>query len=284
MTKAGGRSRKKEKKGEDNGIIVDDLPLLFWWEKGCILVVAIVVALFFQGYIAFEVISGQFGDVADTANPMFEELQATVDNFKKRTYSSKVPKEEHWEYLRDSRKHALVRISVPGEGDVYLQNNGYHEGHAGHTRLPDIFYRGVFFGLSAWNAHIDEERDSERDDAWTEDIEEDIWGMEPKPDFVAPCEFSSESHDWYVEALCPYYDLDGREEIDKMMLMHKMRLLGRVYHQPVIYSWWTHRWGGKTDAEAVIMQSVHPTTSHHPALKSHAPVWRSPGVQVGPGN
>ena len=109
MTKAGGRSRKKEKKGEDNGIIVDDLPLLFWWEKGCILVVAIVVALFFQGYIAFEVISGQFGDVADTAHPMFEELQATVDNFKNEHTRQKFPK-------RSTGSICAIRESMPSCG------------------------------------------------------------------------------------------------------------------------------------------------------------------------
>ena len=46
--------------GEDRQLddIVDDLPLIFWWEKLFLLILGIAIALFFQDFIAIEIITG----------------------------------------------------------------------------------------------------------------------------------------------------------------------------------------------------------------------------------
>ena len=224
MTKAGGRSRKKEERRGQWDYRRRSSPL--FCGKGCILVVAIVVALFFQGYIAFEVISGQFGESPTRRILCLRNFRLLWIILKNEHTRQKFPKRSTGSICA-IRKACLVRISVPGEGDVYLQNNGYHEGHAGHTRLPDIFYRGVFFGLSAWNAHIDEERDSSatmRGPRTSRKIF-GAWSQSPtllrRANFRASRTIGTSKH-WSL--LRPRWE----EEIDKMMLMHKMRLLGRV--------------------------------------------------------
>ena len=148
-----------------------------------------------------------------------------------------------------------------------------------HKRLPPIFYRGIFFGISAWNAYIDEENDLDTDKTWNENIEQELLNLDTPPEFIAPCEFRNDDFDWFAEALCPYYPLDAMDDGEKKVLIHKLRLLGRVYHQPTIYMWWPHKWGTQHH-HANIMQSVHPTINHMPGLKSHHPVFRLPTVGI----
>lgn len=186
-------------------------------------------------------------------------------------------------------KHArmFARTNVAIRPDL---NTTYHHHRRatkrGHLPLPDLFYRGVVFGVAAHNTHDILYMSTNSSDPLSE-LHDDLVNMRPRPTLIMDRYSFENETNWDEPGFAVFFDYEdlrtqGFKANDPQPWQHaerKIMTIARKYKQVCIYRWHPHRWGEGTKDNAfkhtTIVQDVLPTRTGLNIVRSTAIVYES---------
>ncbi|CAM9239896.1 unnamed protein product, partial [Scytosiphon promiscuus] len=203
----------------------------------------------------------------------------------------RIPPAEEQAFLHDSRMRGATTIQIDGGGrggqphqlKVILQGATIAP-KEGHLRLPDQFYQGVHFGVSAWDSwgeQLADEENSRRNDALRETLE----GLSPKPTAVYPATFEGTVEGFVVAFLAGALSRQkthpsARERSDPVWAEAEGGILAaaRRFQQLTVMKWHPKVWGPGHEVDenlhTSVLQDVLPTRTGLRKLASTVAVYR----------
>lgn len=207
--------------------------------------------------------------------------------------------------LDAAQMHTMRKDVMNGETQLWLPNPWYDQvklrfhpaaTSAGHHRPPELFYKGVLFGLSDQNSHrlrYTEHKDKNRNLVDIRSLRQDLQEMKPYPTAVIPRQVQYNVTGWNEDGFAVYFsyaDLErqGKLSSDKLKpwkrILESVLSIARHYRQVYITCWYPHEFGthqsqksktGDPYKYTSLLQEVIPTRTGLHGLKSTVPVWMS---------
>mmetsp|Transcript_14656 Transcript_14656/g.32916 ORF Transcript_14656/g.32916 Transcript_14656/m.32916 type:complete len:309 (-) Transcript_14656:83-1009(-) len=165
----------------------------------------------------------------------------------------------------------------------------------GTHELPDFFYEGVLFGISAQNSH--DVMYSSEPMLTPGSLYEDLQAMQPQPTFIMERTAQCNQTDWIEAGYAVYFSyadlqkqglLSGDKLFPWKRVQEPVMWIARKFKQVYITVWYPHQFGAKGAQDTLtplaqsqiqrhryenIIQTVIPTRTGMDSLKSTAAVW-----------
>lgn len=238
-----------------------------------------IIACFVGFYCAYQITIAPY----KTVRPILSEEQKSMDALK---FIRPVLSGDEIAAIHHKTMFAETSFHFRGEiNDVISVRHFTSASKAGNFAPPQIFYDGVFYGLSWENSHnIDYYLPGSSIDI----LEEELSKIEPKPSFTTLRISQCNNSRWTERGLAAYYSFDdlrskGWLSSDEMRPWKRTENvildLARNLKMAYIYVWYPHRFGEvnnlKPHHHKVIIQEVIPTRTGIDRIKSSVTVWLS---------
>jgi len=159
---------------------------------------------------------------------------------------------------------------------------------AGVHQPPELFYKGVVFGLTDKNSHKLSYTESHRDLAYT-DLHQDLLQMRPHPTNVMMRLASNNGSRFEEAGYAVYFSYEDLEKQGKLSsdtlkpwkrVLEDILVIARNYRQVCVTAWYPHTFGMMDDEldpykYVSLIQQVIPTRTGLFELQSTVPVWMS---------